>query len=216
MRPKIVKVCGITRSEDIRICQDAGTDALGFIFHPASPRNLSIEQYERLIAEINFENTCKVAVAVTPDMSRVRQFMEAGFNKFQFHFPSGFSLDKIAEWSGLVGPANLWLAPRLSAVDKFCLEYLSFAQSILVDAYAIDAYGGTGKPADWERFKSLRVDHPGHQWILAGGLGPDTLKEAIRLAEPDGIDLNSGLESSPGIKDAAKIKAVFNLLSEKA
>jgi phosphoribosylanthranilate isomerase len=84
-----------------------------------------------------------------------------------------------------------------------------------VDAYAIHAYGGTGKQADWERFKRLRVDHPGHQWILAGGLGPDTLKDAIHLAEPDGIDLNSGLESSPGIKDAAKIKAVFNLLPEK-
>jgi phosphoribosylanthranilate isomerase len=169
MRPKIVKVCGITRSEDIRKCQDAGTDALGFIFHPASPRNLSIEQYERLIAEINFKNTCKVAVAVTPDMSRVREFMEAGFDKFQFHFPSGFSLDKIAEWSALVGPANLWLAPRLSTVDKFCLEYLTFAQSILVDAYAIHAYGGTGKQADWERFKRLRVDHPGHQWIFGRG-----------------------------------------------
>ena len=215
MRPKIVKVCGITRSEDIRICQDAGTDALGFIFHPSSPRNLSIEQYERLIAKINFESTCKVAVAVTPNMSRVREFIEAGFDKFQFHFPSGFSLDKIAEWSALVGRANLWLAPRLSNVDKFCLEYLTFAKSILMDAYTIDAYGGTGKQADWERFKRLRVDHPGYQWILAGGLGPDTLSEAVRQAEPDGIDLNSGLESSPGIKDADKIKAVFNLLSKK-
>jgi hypothetical protein len=86
-----------------------------------------MEKYERLIAEINFESTCKVAVAVTPDMSRVREFIEAGFDKFQFHFPSGFSLDKIAEWSTLVGRANLWLAPRLSKVDEFCLEYLTFA-----------------------------------------------------------------------------------------
>jgi len=90
-------------------------------------------------------------------------------------------------------------------------EFLKHAQTMLIDAYSDQAFGGTGRLSDWKRFKSLKKQYPEHQWYLAGGLGPENLCQAIKETEPDGVDLNSGVESSPGIKDLKKINQVFSL-----
>ena len=211
MRPELVKICGITRSVDAQHCINIGADALGFIFYPSSPRNLSLEDFKSLEKEITFRNCLRVAVAVTPELSMVEQFIDAGFDRFQFHFPANFSHRKIADWAQLAGSHNLWLAPRLQPQDEFSLEFLKYAQTLLIDAYSGQAYGGTGKLSDWIRFKELKKSYPDHQWYLAGGLGPDNLSQAISETEPGGVDLNSGVESSPGIKDLKKINQVFSL-----
>ena len=207
----MVKVCGITRRGDAQHCISLGANALGFIFHPSSPRNLALADFRLLQQEINFQNCLRVAVAVAPELSRVEQFVEAGFDRFQFHCPADYSHQKIADWTQIVGRQNLWLAPRLKPNEEFPSEFLKYALTLLIDAYSGDSYGGTGKLSDWKRFKELKKQHPDHQWYLAGGLGPENLSQAIDDTEPDGVDLNSGVEISPGIKDLKKINQVFSL-----
>jgi phosphoribosylanthranilate isomerase len=211
MRPDLVKICGITRSGDGRHCINLGANALGFIFHPASPRNLALADFKILRQEIDFQDCLQVAVAVAPEPSMVEQFLEAGFDRFQFHFDADYSHQKIADWTEVVGKQNLWLAPRLQPNIEFPSELLKYTRTLLIDAHSDQAYGGTGRLSDWKRFKALKKQYPEHQWYLAGGLGPENLSEAIFETEPDGVDLNSGVESSPGIKDPEKINQVFSL-----
>jgi phosphoribosylanthranilate isomerase len=211
MRPELVKVCGITRSEDAKHCINLGANALGFIFHPSSPRNLSLDNFKIIQNGISFQNCLQVAVAVAPEPSMVEQFLEAGFDRFQFHFPADYSHQKIADWAEVVGKQNLWLAPRLNPDEEFPAEILKYAQTMLIDTYSDQAFGGTGRLSDWNRFKALKKQYSEHQWYLAGGLGPENLYQAINETEPDGVDLNSGVEISPGIKDLEKINQVFSL-----
>ena len=214
MRPNLVKVCGITHVRDAQHCINLGANALGFIFHPSSPRNLSLEGFKILQQQTSFLNCLKVAVAVAPELSMAEQFVEAGFDRFQFHFPADYSPQKIRDWAQVVGSQNLWLAPRLRTEDELSPLFLKYAQTLLIDAYSSQAYGGTGKLSDWKRLKEFKKQYSDHQWYLAGGLGPDNLRQAIVETEPDGVDLNSGVESSPGIKDLGKINRVFSLFKD--
>ena len=207
----MVKICGITRSGDAQHCINLGANALGFIFHSSSPRNLAFADFKILKQEIDFQDCLQVAVSVVPELSMVEQFLEAGFDRFQFHFPADYSQQKIADWAEVVGKQNLWLAPRLNPDQEFSPELFKYAQTILIDAYSHQAFGGTGMKSDWKRFKALKKLYPDYQWYLAGGLGPENLCQAINETEPDGVDLNSGVESSPGIKDLEKINQVFSL-----
>ena len=109
MKTQTLKVCGITRSIDAEFCIELGIDALGFIFHPSSPRNLSIDQFQRRIATVDFKECLKVAVAVSPKVSLINQLIDAGFDKFQFHFSTDQPYHEISLWSDLVGSENLWL-----------------------------------------------------------------------------------------------------------
>ena len=212
MRPNTVKICGITRTTDARACLKFGADALGFIFHPTSPRNLTLDKFRGLFAGLDFGKCRKVAVAVSPDISRVEQLIEAGFDKFQFHFSPDISEEKISQWSSLIGRENLWLAPRLESSTPLPDYFLKYAKVFLIDAYSEKSYGGTGKLADWEKFAELKEQHPDHQWFLAGGLGPENLADALSRLRPDGVDLNSGVEKNPGIKDTQKLSEVFSKL----
>ena len=212
MRPNTVKICGITRTTDARACLKFGADALGFIFHPTSPRNLTLEKFRELFTGLDFGKCRKVAVAVSPDISRVEQLIEAGFDKFQFHFSPDISEEKISQWSSLIGRENLWLAPRLESSIPLPDYFLKYAKVFLIDAYSDKSYGGTGKLADWEKFAELKEEHPEHQWFLAGGLGPENLADALSRLRPDGVDLNSGVEKNPGIKDTQKLSEVFSKL----
>ena len=90
---------------------------------------------------------------------------------------------------------------------------MDFAEAFLIDAFAEDAYGGTGHTADWSRFADLKERFPEKKWILAGGLSPDNALDAIAATGADRIDANSGVESAPGIKDPEKIKALFKALA---
>jgi len=209
MRPRLVKVCGITRPQDARFCIEEGADALGFIFYPSSPRHLSVEQGKNLLREVDFNDCLKVAVSVTPDLAMVQNLIAAGFEKFQFHFPGDYPTESIREWSECVGLDNLWLAPRLQQDEECPKDSLQFSKVVLLDAYSKDVYGGSGKVGNWQKFIQLKAEYSDHQWYLAGGLNPENLKEAIASTHPDGIDLNSGVESAPGIKSTSLVARVF-------
>ena len=210
MRPELVKVCGITRAQDARFCIEEGADALGFIFYSPSPRHLSVEQGKNLLREVDFNECLKVAVSVTPDLAMVRDLIAAGFEKFQFHFPADYPTEHIRGWSDSVGLDNLWLAPRLQPDEECPKDSLQFSKVVLLDAYSKDVYGGSGKVGNWQKFNQLKAEYSDHQWYLAGGLSPDNLEEAIASTQPDGIDLNSGVESAPGIKDASMVACAFD------
>jgi phosphoribosylanthranilate isomerase len=212
MRPKMVKICGITQALDAQYCIDQGADALGFIFHPQSPRNLSFKSFLEIKNQINFKGCLKIAVAVAPQPDLVREFISLGFEKFQFHFPVDLPLLQIRKWSDLVGAENLWLAPRMKPVDELPTAFFSEAETFLLDAYSPKSHGGTGEVSDWAKYLKLKKKYTKHRWVLAGGLGPNNLEHALSTNIPDGIDLNSGVEVSPGVKDTDKIDRVFAIL----
>lgn len=213
MRPKLVKFCGITRSNDAQWCVNRGADALGFIFYPKSPRNLLLNEVPKLFGSIDFKKCLKVAVAVSPSVELVKGLVGAGFERFQFHFPTHIPDNQIYEWSTLVGRENLWLAPRLKPSEELPPNYLEYTKHFLLDAYSEKTFGGTGKRADWVKFFDLKQQYSSHKWILAGGLSPENLAAAISSTSPDGIDLNSGVESEPGKKDQDKIARIFDILA---
>ena len=209
-----MKFCGITQSIDAQYLIDSGADALGFIFHPQSPRNLSINQFRNLSGMIDFKGCIKVAVAVSPGQKLIEDLISLGFEKFQFHFPLDLSQKEIEKWSQLVGKKNLCLAPKLKSSDKFPQSYFLYASTFLIDAHSEKSFGGTGKTADWVRFSNLEKQFPEIFWILAGGLGPKNLEKAILQNQPHGVDINSGVESAPGVKNKEKIDQVFSVLKK--
>ena len=202
-----VKICGLTRQEDAQLALSLGASFLGFIFYPKSLRGIEVDDYKRLSDSLS--DSFRVAVDVKPDLEKVKQFDEAGFDFFQVHFSEIHDADYLESISQLVGPDRLWLAPKLAPGTLFPESLFQYADSFLIDTYQKDAFGGTGRTGDWKGFKQLKDDYPEKTWILAGGLGPENINEAISVADPDVLDLSSSVEVTPGIKSAEKLRALF-------
>ena len=113
----------------------------------------------------------------------------------------------------MVGVENLWLAPRIPAGVDFPEDLLCFADTFLVDAYSEDKFGGTGKCSDWEQFSIWQKSFPSKKWILAGGLSPLNIQLAIKNTLVRIVDVNSGVEESPGVKDHSKLREFFTKIS---
>lgn len=201
-----LKLCGVRSIVDAVFADQLGFDALGFNLHPPSPRYLALRDYENLIPNLP-EGRQRVAVVVEPDESRLAEIQAAGFDRFQIHFRSEVPLSNVEAWSRHVGPQRLWLAPKRAPGTPFNLQWLELAETFLVDSYAKDKFGGTGETGDWGEFQDLQASHRDHQWILAGGLAPENIELALQRSGSRFLDLNSGVEVAPGIKDHAKMKA---------
>ena len=113
----------------------------------------------------------------------------------------------------MVGADNLWLAPRLPTGTNFPEDLIPFAQTFLIDAYSKDRFGGTGELSDWSGFLNWKNKYSSKSWILAGGISSENIKEALSETQANMIDVNSGVETSPGIKDHVKIKKFFGEIS---
>jgi len=209
-----VKVCGITNKKDAELILNAGAKYLGFILFKKSPRHISIENAKLIFDKLDNFVYSRVAVDVCPTPEKVISMKEVGFNYFQFHFPLDFDPEKIRQWSDLVGPSNLWLAPKISPSNSFPESLLDLADTFVIDAYSKDKFGGTGNTSDWNSFLSFQKDYPSKKWVLAGGIGPKNVVQAIQMTNPSIIDLNSRVESQPGIKDKEKIETVFKFISD--
>jgi len=207
-----VKVCGITRLEDGQNAISLGATFLGFILFEGSPRFIDPEMARKIWDRLNPARTFSVAVAVDPDPSFLREIYKLGFDFFQLHFPSSVDPNRVSEWTEIVGSGNLWLAPKVHPSDSFPEQLLPFADTFLMDAYSEDKFGGTGKVSDWKGFENLTDRFPSKTWVLAGGLSPDNLSAALSETSVTRIDLNSGIESEPGIKDFSKMEKAFSLL----
>lgn len=209
-RPVRIKVCGLTREGDVADALHLGADYCGFIVYPKSPRSVSLERAAELANAVPVGKRVMVDVETsTEDLERAR---DMGFDYFQIHCSLDVGLATLAAWSGIVGKKRLWIAPRIPPTEPFPTAVLEFADTVLLDTYSKTQAGGTGKTGDWARYAKLSKDYPATNWILAGGLTPDNVVEALAETGTHHLDINSGVESAPGIKDKAKLEAVFQSL----
>jgi phosphoribosylanthranilate isomerase len=193
-----VKICGINRLEDALAAAEAGADALGFMFYPPSPRHVSLEEAARIIAKLP-PFVSKVGVFVDEEPDRIRQAVEvAGIDALQLHGSES------PEFCGQFPGVGLIKAFRMR--DEGSLKLLApyDVSAWLLDSYAPGVQGGTGHSFDWEW--AIRAGQLGKPIILAGGLNPANIGEAIRNVRPYGVDVSSGVEKSKGIKDASLIQ----------
>jgi len=199
------KVCGIRRAEDAQAAAAAGASWLGFNLFPGSPRYLALSDYTSLASEL--PTGLRVAVMVEPTPEEIRAAINAGFDFFQIHFRLGEKGVSPRGYAEQVTPERLWLAPKLPPGANFPAGLLSAARTFLLDTFQPEGFGGSGKTGDWEKFARHQQAHPESTWILAGGLNPQNVGEAIRRSGARIVDVNSGVESSPGVKDTAKLEA---------
>lgn len=208
-----VKVCGITRVKDANLALELGAEKLGFILHEKSPRKIEFKEVKKFKTELGLNLKQMVAVEVAPEIKDVKEMVAQGFGYFQFHFPYDFPRKFIEDWAEMVGVENLWLAPRIPAGVDFPEDLLCFADTFLVDAYSEDKFGGTGKCSDWEQFSIWQKSFPSKKWILAGGLSPLNIQLAIKNTLVRAVDVNSGVEEFPGVKDHSKLREFFTKIS---
>ena len=149
----------------------------------------------------------KVAVSVEPTVEELTAMRDAGFDYFQIHFRVETPDTQLAAWSRVVGEKHLWLAPKLPPETDVPPAALAVAKFIMLDSYQPDGFGGTGRTGDWEKFARLQAAHRGNFWVLAGGLSAENIGEALRRSGARFVDVNSGIESAPGVKDQEKLKA---------
>jgi phosphoribosylanthranilate isomerase len=193
-----VKICGITRVEDAGAAARAGADAIGLVFEPASPRYVEVERARAIAASLPpFVTVVGLFVNAAPE--RIREVLSrVRIDLIQFH--------------GAETPAQCRLHPRpyikavsmREAVDLHAVQSAyGDAAGLLLDAYSPGVAGGSGTAFDWTRVPR-DLDKP---VILAGGLTPANVAEAVRTTRPYAVDVSSGVESAKGVKDAGKIAA---------
>ncbi len=210
-----LKICGQTRAEDTRVGADIGADYLGFILYPKSPRCLSLEAYKELAPNLA-AGPQRVAVTVEPSADELAATNASGFDFFQIHFAHTTPLEVLQAWSLQVGAHRLWLAPKLPPAADVPAEWLPLAGTFLLDTFHTGVFGGSGKTGDWEKFARHQQAYPQHTWILAGGLNPENITEAIARSGARFVDVNSGVESSPGVKDHEKLRLLAHALASHA
>jgi phosphoribosylanthranilate isomerase len=204
-----LKVCGLTRAADIAIAQSLGIDYFGINCWEGSSRFVVEKKREALLREI--PTGARIAVTVNPSVAQALALRAEGFDIVQVHFdPQAANCDVVALSQALT-PAHLWFAPKVAPGNTFPEKLIPLAQGLLQDAYKVDAFGGTGQQADWSLFEKTIKSHPQHLWILAGGLGPTNVLAASRLGAGC-LDLNSGIELSPGLKSAEKLALIWQEL----
>jgi phosphoribosylanthranilate isomerase len=193
-----IKICGITNYDDAAAAVECGVDALGFIFHPPSPRFVSPEEAKGIIDRLSGHPVCKVGVFLNHRYQLINEVISyCGFDMVQFHgdesaaFCARFRRDMVIK---AVSPEK---AEDLLKLEQFMVR------AFLFDTRKGNLYGGTGKTCDWDLAAVLARRGP---LIIAGGLGPDNVQDAIRKVWPGAVDLNSGVEAEPGIKDHGKMR----------
>lgn len=209
-----IKVCGLTSLVDAEFADRCGVDYLGFNFHPRSPRCISLAQFRAMASRLPARR--KVAVSVEPSVEELAAQRDAGFDYFQIHHRLETSVTQLSAWSQLVGEKHLWLAPKLPPGTDVSAAALAAAKFILFDTFHAEGFGGSGKTGDWSAFARQQTAHAKNFWILAGGLTPENIGAAFRESGARFVDVNSGVESAPGVKDEAKLKRFVVALHQAA
>jgi len=193
-----VKICGITNSVDAQAAVDCGADALGFIFHAPSPRYVSPEEAKGIIDSLSGNPVCKVGVFVNQKALLVKEITSyCGFDLVQLHGDESPEYCRSFPALKLIKAVSPRGAEDLKSLDEYAVR------SFLIDSRCRGLYGGTGKTCDWGLAAMIARVKP---LILSGGLGPENLEEAIRNVSPLAVDICSGVESAPGIKDHGKMR----------
>ena len=207
-----LKVCGLTSLVDAEWADKCGADCLGFILYPKSPRFISLDTFAAMAKRLPERR--KVAVLVEPTPVELATANRAGFDFFQIHFRHDLPTTTVAAWAETVGINRLWLAPKLPPEVDVPAALLPLAKFFLLDTFHADKFGGTGVTGDWQKFTRHLQAHPKKVWILSGGLNPENIGAALRQSGAKFVDVNSGVESAPGVKDLAKLKRFVVRLHE--
>jgi len=181
----MVKLCGMTRAEDVALACELGADAIGFVLWPESPRCVTLDRIASLVASMP-ASTTPVGVLVTPGADEIERAVDAGLRVLQIYG----GLDRV--WTVSV---PLWLA---ASVDSD-LSAVPSDVPVVLDAHDPARHGGTGRTIDWKRAARLAAER---RVVLAGGLTATNVTTAIQQVRPYGVDVASGIESRPGVKDA--------------
>lgn len=214
-----VKVCGLTRQDDVTDCARLGVHLAGFIFHAPSARNVAPAR----VADMDTGPMLRVGVFVRQTVAETVEIMVAArLHMAQLHGGQDVAfcsdlLTRLAESCGEDGDTArcrvlraVWPARHatVAGLERELATFAPHAGGFVLDAGT--SGGGHGTTLPWASFDGLHSPRP---WLLAGGLGPDNVEQAVRAARPWGVDLNSGVESSPGIKDRQHIENALTALA---
>ena len=193
-----IKICGIKSVTDALAARDAGADLIGFNFYPKSPRYIDVGRCRDIMSVMRrYGHITYVGVFVNATAAEIRATMETcGLSLAQLHGDEAPEMLRALE-----GKAFKAFRGVPQDMDGFARED---APALLVDASVKGTYGGTGVTADWDRAAQLARKYP---LLLAGGLTPENVAQALKQVQPWGVDVASGVESAPGEKDPNRMKA---------
>ena len=189
-----VKVCGLTRAEDVQVAVAAGADAVGFVIAPESPRSIDLDTARRIADRVDAQPVL-VSVDLTPDevLATARATGITGVQPHGRH---------AAEASQIAAAAGLFVLHPIPVTDPFAPPPIAAGSMPLFDTADVRRHGGTGRQFRWE----LVADFDG-DFVIAGGLGPDNVAAAVAATGAFGVDASSRLEAAVGVKDHSKVTA---------
>ncbi|HEY1043744.1 MAG TPA: phosphoribosylanthranilate isomerase [Telluria sp.] len=203
-----IKICGLTRTDDVRAAVASGADALGFVFYPKSPRYVTAQQAADLIVDLPAFVTATGLFVNATEAQVVETLAVAPIGLLQFHGDE--TPEQCAQLAAAVG--RPWMKayrvrPDTTGADlleyeRVCRAASPLFSSLLLDTY-VDAYGGAGKVFDW----SLIPNELAPRAVLSGGLSAQNATDAVARVRPFAVDVSSGVEREKGIKDATRIAA---------
>ena len=195
-----VKLCGMTRQRDIDAACDLGVEAVGFVLWPKSPRFIDADGVRVLVRALP-DTVLPVGVFVRPSREDIESAMDAGIRVAQIHgVEPGAALREES-------PIERWIAASVDADLSPVPEHTT----VLLDAHDPEQHGGTGRTIDWSKAAAIAARR---RVLLAGGLSSLNVAEAIRQARPFGVDVSSGIEVRPGVKDAQAMRAFVAAVRE--
>lgn len=203
-----VKICGITQLVDAYLALELGAWALGFVFYPPSPRSIEPQKAGEIIAQLP-SDVKTVGVFVNQSLEAMETIAEqSGINTFQLH---GNETPELCQQLSLpvIKAFRLKHSESLNDLKTYCEVEL---EALLVDAAVAGEWGGTGQVANWELAREVKSMGP---LILAGGLNPTNVLSAVQQVNPFALDLSSGVERSPGVKEPEKLQALFKALNKE-
>jgi phosphoribosylanthranilate isomerase len=223
-----VKICGITRTQDAELAANLGASALGFVFWPDSPRFVRAETVRAMTANMPV-SVLKVGVFVDQPVADVARMMdEAGLDVAQLHGhespdycrqlmvrlkpdPTEVALpvEEAAVVSGF--SRTIFKAVGMTGNGSTTIDDFDPDVVLLVDAHDPERFGGTGKTVNWDSAREIAATR---RTILAGGLNAANIKLAVRSVRPYGVDVSSGVESAPGVKDPNRLRTFFEALHD--
>jgi len=200
-----IKICGITNISDALIAAECGADAVGFIFYPKSQRYVEPAKAKEIIQKLSCEIS-KVGVFVNDEIEEVKEIVRfCGLDLIQLHGDEPLEYCAQFPMSSVIKAVSCRTEEEVRGLRSYPVA------AILMDARDARRHGGTGKNSDWRLAIMAKEAHP---LILAGGLNRENVRKAIETVRPQAVDINSGVEISPGKKDPRKIRDIVRMVRE--
>lgn len=200
-----IKICGLKTREALTAAENAGADFAGFVFFEKSPRNIAPEDAAPLVRATKLTTVGLFVDPTDDDLRRVLKTVP--LRAIQLH--GNETMSRVAAIKTMTG-LDIIKALRIATADDlmFADSYARVADWLLFDAKTSHALpGGTGQNFDWALLKNFKINRP---WMLAGGLNTENIGDALKLLQPNGVDVSSGVESQAGVKDPGKIAAFID------